>query len=146
MTTKFDELMSDPEFRKLYAIEGLIADASQFISDLLERRNMKQADLARVLNKTPAFVSQLLSGKTNITVRTLAEVAHALGASVKIEAVDEEYRKKDLTDSCTTHVQVFKTKLPRHRAEFTYRPSRIGSNQFVYSDYEASGDRTEDVA
>jgi transcriptional regulator with XRE-family HTH domain len=86
MTTKFDELMLDPEFRKLYAIEGLIADTAQLICDLLERRNMKRADLARLLNKTPAFVSQLLNGKANMTVRTLAEVVHALGATVKIDA------------------------------------------------------------
>ena len=29
MNTKFDELMLDPEFKKLYAIEGLIADTAQ---------------------------------------------------------------------------------------------------------------------
>jgi len=86
MITKFDELMSDPEFKKLYAIEELIADTAQLICDLLERRKMNRADLARLLNKTPAFVSQLLNGKANMTVRTLAEVVHALGASVKIDA------------------------------------------------------------
>jgi len=57
--------------------------------DLLERKNLKQADLARQLNKTPAFVSQLLNGKANMTVRTLAEVVYALGATVKINSEDE---------------------------------------------------------
>jgi len=89
MTTKHDELMLDPEFRKLYAVEGLIADTAELIWQLLVRRNMKQADLARLLNKTPAFVSQLLNGKANMTVRTLAEVVYALGATVKIYAHDE---------------------------------------------------------
>jgi transcriptional regulator with XRE-family HTH domain len=89
MTTKFDELMLDPEFRKLYAVEGLIADTAQMISDLLDHRKMKQADLARLLNKTPAYVSQLLNGKANMTVRTLAEVVYALGATVKIDALEE---------------------------------------------------------
>ncbi len=89
MTTKHEELMLDPEYRKLYAVEGLIADTAQLIWDLLEQRNMKQADLARMLNKTPAFVSQLLNGKANMTVRTLAEVLYALGATAKIQAVDE---------------------------------------------------------
>src|ERR1035438_9115720 len=98
MTTKHDELMLDPEYRKLYAIEGLIADAAQLVCDLLERRNLKQADLARLLNKTPAFVSQLLSGRTNMTVRTLAEVAHALDASVKINAHDENATKCEATE------------------------------------------------
>jgi transcriptional regulator with XRE-family HTH domain len=103
MATKFDELMLDPEFRKLYAIEGLIADAAQLICDLLERRKMRRADLARLLNKTPAFVSQLLNGKTNMTVRTLAEVMHALGASVKIDAYDEGKSSCENIDDTEMH-------------------------------------------
>jgi transcriptional regulator with XRE-family HTH domain len=94
MNTKFDELMLDPEFRKHYAIEGFIGDTAELIWQLLVRRKMKQADLARLLNKTPAFVSQLLNGKANMTIRTLAEVVYALGATVKIEAHDES------TSSC----------------------------------------------
>jgi transcriptional regulator with XRE-family HTH domain len=103
MTTKFDELMLDPEFKKLYAIEGLIADTAQMISDLLERRNLKQADLARLLNKTPAFVSQLLNGKANMTVRTLAEVVYALGANVRIDAHDESTSMCEAMDDPQMH-------------------------------------------
>jgi transcriptional regulator with XRE-family HTH domain len=86
MKTKFEELMQNPEFRKEFAVEGFIADTAQIIWDLMEQRNLKQADLARLLNKTPAFVSQLLNGKANMTVRTLAEVAYALGAKVSLKA------------------------------------------------------------
>ena len=45
MTTKFDELMRNPEFRKLYAIEGLIADTAQMISDLLDRKDFERPTL-----------------------------------------------------------------------------------------------------
>jgi transcriptional regulator with XRE-family HTH domain len=103
MTTKHDELMLDPEFRKLYAVEGLIADTAELIWQLLVRRNMKQADLARLLNKTPAFVSQLLNGKANMTVRTLAEVVYALGATVKIDAHDESKSACDPADDAEMH-------------------------------------------
>jgi transcriptional regulator with XRE-family HTH domain len=64
---------------------------------------MKQADLARLLNKTPAFVSQLLNGKANMTVRTLAEVVHALGASVKIDANDEGTSTCESMDDTEMH-------------------------------------------
>jgi transcriptional regulator with XRE-family HTH domain len=89
MTTKFEELMQTPEFRREFAVEGFIADTAQVIWELMEQRNLKQADLARLLNKTPAFVSQLLNGKANMTVRTLAEVAYALGAKVSLKAEAE---------------------------------------------------------
>jgi transcriptional regulator with XRE-family HTH domain len=103
MTTKHDELMLDPEYRKLYALEGLIADTAQLIWDLLEHRNLKQADLARLLNKTPAFVSQLLNGKANMTIRTLGEVMYALGATVKIDAQDENKSTCEATNDTEKH-------------------------------------------
>jgi transcriptional regulator with XRE-family HTH domain len=104
MTTQFDELMQDPEFRKLYAVEGLLGDAAQMIADLLEQKKMKKADLARLLNKTPAFVSQLLNGHANMTVRTLAEVVYALGAIVKIHAEDEPALQKESSPHHNSHV------------------------------------------
>jgi len=110
MITKHDELMLDPEFRKHYAIEGFIGDTAEMIWQLLVRRDMKQADLARLLKKTPAFVSQLLNGKANMTIRTLAEVVYALGATVKIEAQDESISTCEATNDPqmqTFHTQIY---------------------------------------
>lgn len=104
MTTKFTESVNDPEFQKLYAVEGLLGDAAETIWQLLVARRMKQADLAKALGKSPAFVSQLLNGKSNMTVRTLAEVAHALGATIKIAAVDAEPSKEAPGDCAQAHV------------------------------------------
>ena len=94
MNTKFDELMRNPEFEKLFAAEELIANAAQLITDLLELRGWKQIDLAERLGKTPAYVSQLMSGRTNMTIRTLAEIMHALDADAKIDFVDKKARNK----------------------------------------------------
>ena len=107
MTTKFDELMLDPEFKKQYAVEGFIGDTAELIWQLLVLRNMKQADLARLLNKTPAFVSQLLNGKANMTVRTLAEVVYALGATVQINARDESASTCETVDDPPMHTLHF---------------------------------------
>jgi len=85
--TQFEQLMESPEFRKLYAIEGLVAEAGEFIARLLEEQRVSKAELARRLGKSRAYITQMLSGSTNLTVRTLAEVAYALGVEVKLEAV-----------------------------------------------------------
>ncbi len=141
MTTKHDELMLDPEFRKLYAIEGLIADTAQMISDLLERRNLKQADLARMLNKTPAFVSQLLNGKANMTVRTLAEVIFALGASVKVNALDEG---TSVCEELKSHIaHSIRIRMPKHELRptfFWHMQGLVGTNP------DESDSRSEYVA
>ena len=85
--TQFEQLMESPEFRKLYAIEGLVAEAGEFIARLMEERKVTKAELARRLGKSRAYITQMLSGSTNLTIRTLAEVAYALGAEVKLQAV-----------------------------------------------------------
>jgi transcriptional regulator with XRE-family HTH domain len=87
MNSQHDVLMQDPEFRKLLAIESLTAEAAELIAGLMVEKGMSKADLARTLNKSRAWVTQLLRGSTNMTVRTLAEVVFALGGEVKLHAV-----------------------------------------------------------
>jgi transcriptional regulator with XRE-family HTH domain len=86
MKTQHEILMEDPEFRRLLTIEALVAEASEMIARLMAEQNVSKADLARRLGKSRAWVTQLLSGKANMTVRTLAEVVYALDAEVKLNA------------------------------------------------------------
>lgn len=86
MKTKHEVLMEDPEFRRLLSIETLVAEASEMIARLMAEQNVTKAGLARRLNKSRAWVTQLLSGKANMTVRTLAEVVYAMDAEVKLNA------------------------------------------------------------
>ena len=86
MKTKHEVLMEDPEFRRLLSIEALVAEASEAIAKLMAEQNVSKADLARRLNKSRAWVTQLLSGKANVTMRTLAEVVYTLDAEVKLHA------------------------------------------------------------
>ncbi len=92
--THFEELMEQPEFRKLYAIEGLVTQAGEFIAGLMEQQKVSRAELARRLGKSRAYVTQMLSGARNLTVRTLAEAAYALGVEVKLEAVPLEAERR----------------------------------------------------
>ena len=52
----------------------------------MAEQKVSKADLARRLNKSRSWVTQLLSGKANMTVRTLAEVVYTLDAEVKLHA------------------------------------------------------------
>lgn len=84
MKTQHEILMEDPEFRRLLTIEALVAEASESIARLMAEQDVSKADLARRLNKSRAWVTQLLNGRANMTVRTLAEVVYALDAEVKL--------------------------------------------------------------
>jgi transcriptional regulator with XRE-family HTH domain len=85
MKTQHASLMEDPEFRRLLSVEALVAEASEVIARLMAEQNVSKADLARRLHKSRAWVTQLLSGKANMTIRTLAEVVHTLDAEVKLQ-------------------------------------------------------------
>jgi len=86
MKTQHDVLMENPEYRRLYAIEGLVTDTADLVAGLMEQQGVTKAELSRKLGKSRAWVTQLLSGKANMTIRTFAEVTHVLGARVRLAA------------------------------------------------------------
>ena len=88
MTRKNDyqDLMKDPSFGRLLASESLVAEAAELIARLMDEKKVNKAALAKRLKRSRSWVTQLLSGKTNMTVRTLAELAYALESEVKLRA------------------------------------------------------------
>ncbi len=58
------------------------------IADLRKRRGLTQAALARRSGVSQPMIAQIESGKlNNLTLKTLARTARALGASLKIDLV-----------------------------------------------------------
>ena len=64
--------------------ERLILDSTEMLLELMEHEQVSRTELADLLGKTKGHVSQLLNGERNMTLRTLAEVAHALGGRVAV--------------------------------------------------------------
>ncbi|MEU6535683.1 helix-turn-helix transcriptional regulator [Streptomyces sp. NPDC047000] len=58
--------------------------ATASLAGLLAGLNTSRSDLAKAMGVSPGRVSQIMSGDANLTVRTLAAVAEALGAGVEI--------------------------------------------------------------
>ena len=84
MNTSTIDDMHDPEFRKLLAEEELILEFTETICDLLEEENVSRKELAKRLGKTKGFVSQLLNGGRNLTLRTVADILHVLEYKVTL--------------------------------------------------------------
>ena len=62
----------------------LARQATASLAGLLSGLGMSRSDLAKAMGVSPGRVSQIMSGDANLTVRTLAAAADALGAGVKI--------------------------------------------------------------
>ena len=77
------------ESKKAFAQEELILDAAEQIWDLMKAKGIRKVHLAESLGRSAAYVTQLLNGSRNMTLRSLADVATALGGTVHIRIIDD---------------------------------------------------------
>ena len=82
--TLLEEYLEDPEFAKLMAQEDLILEVTETLCELLEREKISRKELADRLGKSKGFISQLLNGGRNLTLRTVADILHVLGYRVAL--------------------------------------------------------------
>ena len=54
------------------------------ICELMEQKNISRADLARKLGKSRAYITRLLNGQPNLTLKTLTQIAVALGEGIDV--------------------------------------------------------------
>jgi transcriptional regulator with XRE-family HTH domain len=73
-------LEKDPK----YWVESMRFDFVEDIERMMEERGVTRAELARRLDASPAYVTQLFRALFNPTLLTLAKVAHALEARVSL--------------------------------------------------------------
>ncbi len=66
--------------RARFAIE-----ATEALCALMEAQKVSRADLARLIDRSPAFLTKILRGSHNFTIATLADLFAELGASVHLE-------------------------------------------------------------
>ncbi len=82
--SSLEELTATAEGRRLLEQEVLLLSATELICELMERKGVTRAELARRIGKSKAFVTQILRGSRNMTLRTLADFAWALETRVRL--------------------------------------------------------------
>lgn len=86
MTSLIKKLTHTPEGMRLYLQERSILGVTELISQLMQEHRVTKAELARRLEKSKAFVTHLLNGRRNMTVRTISDVMWALDSSLVTSA------------------------------------------------------------
>jgi transcriptional regulator with XRE-family HTH domain len=100
--TLMDKYLEDPEFAQMMAQEDLIIEVTETLCELLEKEKVSRKELADRLGKTKGFVSQLLNGGRNLTLRTVADILHVLGYKVSLQP------NKIEISACQKEVQITK--------------------------------------
>ena len=68
----------------LLARESLMMNVTEDILVAMEDQNISKADLSRLLGTSKAFITQILGGSRNMTLRTLSDIAFAIDAEVTV--------------------------------------------------------------
>ena len=79
--------------------EELIIEVTEALARALRSSGLTQSELAARLGKTKGFVSQIMGGGNNLTLRTLADVAGAIGCRVQVKLVSEKKGRVALQSS-----------------------------------------------
>jgi len=84
--TTYDKLLARSErTRRLLRQEELIIDVTEALAEVLVAKGMTRSELAKRLGKSKSFVTQILGGDRNLTLRTLADVADALDCQPRLK-------------------------------------------------------------
>lgn len=120
-TTILDEYLQDEEFRRLFAQEDLILEVTETLCELLENEKISRKELADRLGKTKGFVSQLLNGGRNLTLRTVADILHVLGyrASLTPFKEGEQRQESNIIELRTSYTPPKSPLVTRESFEFT---------------------------
>ena len=73
--------MTDNEFEQ----EFLISEVTEELYLAMQERSMRQADFARLLGKSEAWVSQLFAGTQNLSLRTIADLFAAVDCRLSVK-------------------------------------------------------------
>ena len=122
-------------YERLLRQERLIVDVTEQLAGALENSGVTRAELAQRMGRTPGFVSQVLGGGRNLTLRTIADIAAALclrpsfkvsceGTSVPAKpwvAIGVHEDTHEIGHWCLRSPQVAKTARPVHTFAATAR-------------------------
>ena len=77
--------------RRLLRQEELILAITEIISEIMQEDEVSRTELAGRLGRSKGFVTQILAGDRNLTLRTISDVFDALGYLPAVEALRDRF-------------------------------------------------------
>jgi antitoxin component HigA of HigAB toxin-antitoxin module len=84
--TLTERLTATAEGMRLYQQERAILETTELLCQLMEQQGVTRAELAKRLGKSKGYITQLLDGRTNMTLRTISDVLTALDRALHVQA------------------------------------------------------------
>lgn len=110
---KIELLGNDVEF----LTEEKILEFTERVLVEMEKKNITRVQLATSLGNSKPFVTKLLKGNANMTVKTMVAVAHALGCNLHLDLYPKGFKAKTFSVSQNfTPVEIDYSALELHDA------------------------------
>ena len=81
--TELEQFTAESEQMRLFQQEYLILKVTERICELMEEQGISRTQLAKRLGTSKGYITQLLDGSANITLRKLADIMAALGLAAE---------------------------------------------------------------
>ena len=91
---RFADLLQKAEQSDTFQIDNLKVEISEQIYQAMNQQGISNADLARRLGKSRAYVTKLLRGTTNFTLESLVRIGWALSCEVELELLPKAVETK----------------------------------------------------
>jgi transcriptional regulator with XRE-family HTH domain len=75
-----------------YWAEGLIIDFTEELARWMKEKKISRSELAARIGHSPAYITKVLRGNANFTATTMAKLAKAVGAEVRLHLASSESR------------------------------------------------------
>ena len=85
----FKKALKDARQRVDYWAQSAMMDFLCQLEHVLEGKDVTQSELARRLEKSPAYISKVMRGNQNLTLHSMASLAHAVGYRVEIHLIPQ---------------------------------------------------------
>ena len=82
--TSFKQLFEEAERMPEFWEEGAILDFTEALSVAMEEQGVTRTELARRLGTSQAYITRVLSGNANFTLKTMSKLALALGMQLDV--------------------------------------------------------------
>lgn len=92
--TLVEKFVSEGEQQRLLDQERFILEATECVARVMEKEGVSKSTLAKQLGKSTAFVTQVLGGGRNMTMRTLADILSVLGYIPVLTAKPRDVRAR----------------------------------------------------
>lgn len=103
--TWFEEMLESFKGDIEFKLEGLKLDITERICELMEVRGINRKQLAELIGSSPAFITKILNGNSNFTLKTMLSLADVLGCELAVKFEQKElslYSHTDVPQKRTT--------------------------------------------